>query len=387
MSRKTIYLDYPATTPTDPRVIKVIEKSRTVFANPSNVVHAPGRTAKRLLEQAREDIATNLNVTPDEIFFTSGATESNNIVLLGSSRKSNRRLHWLTSPTEHASVLTPLRHLQKERRIQLQLCPVDARGAPDMENLEKALRGGSIDFASLMFANNELGTLNDAATIGALTRKYDVAFHCDATQAIGKIELDLSEIAADFISFSAHKFYGPRGIGVLFARGGIKNRALAAICYGGAQERGIRPGTSDVSGACGMAAALRLANKECRVAGRRIANLTETFWNLLNAGLPDIVRVSPATSCVPGILNVAFPGIEAEVLAQAIGDRVAASLGAACHGESREPSHVMTAIGLRQDLLFSAVRFGLGKPTTRDEIETAARIIVSKVRELKALQG
>ncbi len=376
-----IYLDYAATTPVDPQVAARMAEHLTrdgVFANPAST-HAPGRMARAAVEQARAEVAALLNCTPAEIIFTSGATEADNLAIKGAARfHAARGRHLVTAKTEHKAVLDTCKALEQEGFTVTWLTPED-QGRVTPGQLAAALRPDTV-LVSLMHANNETGVLNDIAALGALCRERGVLFHVDAAQSVGKVPVDLGALPVDLLSLSAHKFYGPKGVGALFVR--QQPRALlAAQIHGGGHERGLRSGTLATHQLVGLGAASALAAEQLPAEGPRLAALREQLW----AGLADIGLLNGhPTARLPGILNISFPGVEGESLLLALAD-LAVSSGAACNSATAEPSYVLRALGRDDVLAQSALRFSLGRWTTADEVASAVDRIKAAVARLRAL--
>jgi len=376
-----VYLDYAATTPVDPRVAARMTECLTregLFANPAST-HALGRAARAAVEQARTAVAALLNCTPPEIVFTSGATEADNLAIKGAARFHQARgRHIVTAKTEHKAVLDTCKALEQEGYAVTWLTP-DDQGRVTPTQLAAALRSDTV-LVSLMHANNETGVLNDIAALGALCRERGVLFHVDAAQSVGKIPLDLAVLPVDLLSLSAHKFYGPKGVGALFVR--RQPRALlAAQMHGGGHEHGLRSGTLATHQLVGLGTACALAAEEMAAEGRRLAALREQLW----AGLADIGLLNGHPEArLPGILNISFPGVEGESLLLALAD-LAVSSGAACNSATAEPSYVLRALGRDDALAQSALRFSLGRWTTAEEVAFTVQRVQAAVARLRAL--
>lgn len=386
MKSPPIYLDNLSTTPLDPRVREeFVSALESRYANAGNLAHSAGRTARKAAESARKRVAKSLGARAEDIVFTSGATESNNIAILGTAAKRPRNRAIVTCVTEHSSVLEPCHHLARRHGFDIEFLRVNREGRIDRGSLERALSRRPA-LVSLMFVNNELGTIHDLASVGELARRYRVPFHCDATQAIGKVGVDVRKLPVDFLSFSGHKIYGPKGIGGLYVRGGTgrNGRKPASILFGGGQESALRPGTLNVPAIIALAKACELACGEGLARSGEMRRMTESLFEALATKIDGVVRFSPSEASAPGILNVAFPGVDAETLLSLV-PRLALSVGSACHANLRKPSHVLKAIGVPKDLLFSAVRFGLGRFTTESDLDTTVREIARGVRYLKKI--
>lgn len=388
-----IYLDYAATTPVDSRVAARMNEclmSSAAQGNPSSMDHAFGRQARQLVETARLQVANLIAARPEAIIWTSGATESNNLALLGVARYhlSGRpmangevlRRHIVTSRTEHKAVLDPLKKLEEEGFEVTYLKP-DITGIVHPEQLSAALRNDTL-LVSLMHANNETGVMQDVGTIGHICRARDVLLHVDAAQSVGKLAINVEAMCIDLLSMTAHKFYGPKGVGALYVRP-KPPIGLEPLLYGGGQERDLRSGTLATHQVVGMGLACQLAGEEREADSQRIANLRAQLW----AGLQAIGGVElngHPTECIANILNVAFHGVEGESLQFALRE-IAVSAGAACSSALPEPSYVLRALGRSDQLASSSLRFSLGRFTTPLEIAAALAIIERELPRLRAL--
>ena len=385
MSRP-IYLDYAATTPADPRVSALMCRylgADGTFGNPASGSHAYGWAAAQAVETAREQVAALINAEPVEIIWTSGATESNNLALKGAAHYYQKKgRHIVTCKTEHRAVLDVCRQLSKQG-FEITYLDPEPNGLLDLDKLAAALRADTV-LVSLMHVNNEIGVVQDLAAIGALTRERGVLLHVDAAQSAGKESIDLQTLPVDLMSFSAHKIYGPKGIGALYVRRRPKVRLEAQI-HGGGHERGLRSGTLATHQIVGMGEAFRIARAEM-ADNARIRALRDRLW----AGICDLGEIylnGDRERRVAGILNVSFNFIEGEALIMALKD-IAVSSGSACTSANPEPSHVLRALGLSDELAHSAIRFSLGRFTTDDEISRvihAVRNAVVRLRELSPL--
>lgn len=371
-----IYLDHHATTPCDPRVVEAMLPYFTeLFGNPSSLTHEHGRRAATALEDARIAVARFLAVQPNEIYFTAGATESNNIAVNGLDPGQ----HFVTGATEHRSILAPAERLQKAG-VEVTILRPDREGFIAPEAVRDALRPNT-RLVSIETANAEIGTIQQIAAIGAICRKQGVLFHTDMTQAVGKIAVDLSNV--DMASLSAHKFYGPKGIGALYVRRGVRARA---VVVGGGQEKGIRSGTVNVPGAVGLSAALQLRAEEMQTEATRLTELRNELWDRLVAEIRDVSVNGPRGLRLPGNLNVSFNRIEAESLMVAM-RRFSFSSGSACSSGERSPSRVLLAIGVSEPLAMGSIRLGLGKSNTAEHVSMLVadlRRAVAKLREISA---
>lgn len=379
----TIYLDYHATTPVDPRVLEVmLPFFSTRFGNAASRQHAYGWDAEEAVLHARDQVARLVNAAAAEIVFNSGGTESNNHALLGSVRNGEPNRHLITTSVEHPSVLGPCRALGMEGH-QVTYLPVSGDGVVSPDIVSQHLRSET-RLVSIMLANHEVGSINDVAAVGALCNRDGVIFHVDAVQGIGKIPFDVQQIGCDLASISAHKIYGPKGVGALYVRatGGI---IPAPLMYGGGHEDGLRPGTLPVPLIVGFGKAAELAVNHMVDEGAAVSRLRDHLWEQIRCNLDGVRRNGPATPRLPGNLNVAFEDVDGDTLTrQLIANGLAVSNGAACATGSPEPSTVLTAIGVPSDLARASIRFGLGRFTSKQEIERAVSVIVTTVRGLRA---
>ncbi|MGO9804069.1 MAG: aminotransferase class V-fold PLP-dependent enzyme [Steroidobacteraceae bacterium] len=378
-----VYLDYAATTPVDPRVAAAMMSCLTLegdFGNAASL-HPPGRAAAARIAAARAQVAALVGAAVDEIVFTSGATESNNLALLGMARaNADRGRHLITARTEHKAVLDPCKRLAKEG-FQVSYLTPERSGVVTPAAVAAALRPDT-QLVSLMCVNNETGVLQDIAAIGALCRERGVAFHSDCAQAAGKLPLDLSRLAVDFLSFTAHKLYGPKGIGALYVRRGARG-LLQPVMFGGGQEQGWRPGTLATHQIVGFGVACELAARELAAEAPRLTQLRERLWRSLSA-LGGVHLNGAGAPRAPGILNVSFEGVEGESLVTGL-DGVAVSTGAACNSASAEASYVLKALGRDAQLAASSLRFSLGRFSQERDVDFAATAVAGEVRRLRAL--
>ena len=378
-----IYLDHAATTPVDPRVVEVLLRYLTregLYANPASG-HGLGRAAARAVERAREQVAGLLNADPRSIVFTSGATESNNLALLGAARASRRKRHIITARSEHKAVLDPCRVLEGEGFEVTYLSP-DPDGRVPVERLESALTSETL-LVSLMLVNNETGVVQDIPALGRLTRAHGVLFHVDAAQGAGKLPIDLADWPVDLLSLSAHKFYGPKGIGALYV--GRRPRVpLIPQLHGGGHERGLRSGTLPVHQIAALGAACELAAGELPGESRHLEMLRARLWQGLTQ-LPGVVFNGNPDLRVPGILNLSFIGIHQAALLAELEDQLLLSSGSACSAFDPAPSHVLTAMGRDASTARAALRFSPGRFTTGQEIDRAVVRVREAVARLRAL--
>lgn len=385
MPKVPIYLDYSATTPIDPRVAeKMIPYLTEKFGNPASRSHAFGWDADKAVELAREEVAGLVNCDPKEIVWTSGATESDNLAIKGAAQfYKGKGKHLITVRTEHKAVLDPMRELERQGFEVTYLDP-EPDGLLDLEKFRAALRPDTI-LASVMHVNNEIGVIQDIDTIGELCRAKGVLFHVDAAQSTGKAPIDLARMKVDLMSFSAHKTYGPKGIGALYVRRKPRIR-LEAQMHGGGHERGMRSGTLATHQIVGMGAAFRIAAEEMGTENERIRFLRDRLWAGL--GTMDEVHLNgDMLRRVPHNLNASFNFVEGESLMMAIKD-LAVSSGSACTSASLEPSYVLKALGRNDELAHSSIRFSIGRFTTEQEIDYAVQLLhkhVGKLRDLSPL--
>lgn len=382
-----IYLDYSATTPVDPRVAEKMMQCLTLdgtFGNPASRFHRFGWQAEEAVDEARNHIADLIGADPREIVFTSGATESNNLAIKGIAHFYQKQgKHIITCKTEHKAVLDPCRYLEGQGFEVTYLDP-QPNGLVSLSQLEAAMRDDTI-LVSLMHVNNEIGVIQDVAAIGELCRARNIFFHVDAAQSCGKIAIDVEAMKIDLLSMSAHKIYGPKGIGALFVRRKPRVR-LEAQMHGGGHERGMRSGTLPTHQIVGMGEAFRLAKLEMHTEEARIRQLRDRLWN----GIKNIEEVyvnGDLEQRVPGNLNVSFAYVEGESLIMALKD-LAVSSGSACTSASLEPSYVLRALGLNDELAHSSIRFSIGRFTTEAEIDYAVSLIneaIGRLRELSPL--
>ncbi|MDA0367490.1 MAG: aminotransferase class V-fold PLP-dependent enzyme [Proteobacteria bacterium] len=379
---RPVYCDYQATTPLDPGAYDAMRPFlEDRFGNPHSVQHAYGRDAETAVESARAEIAALLGADPREIIFTSGATESNNLAIKGAARfTGNRRRHIVTVATEHKCVLESAYALEREG-FTVTVLPVQPSGLLDLETLSAALTDDTV-LVSVMGVNNEIGVIQPLAEIGGLCRARGVLFHTDCAQAAGKIPLDVDAMAIDLMSLSSHKMYGPKGIGALYVRRRPRVR-LEPLMSGGGQERGLRSGTLPAFLCVGFGAACTIASGVMDDERDRLAGFAERLKSLVLA-VPGAHLNGDPVRRWPGNLNVAFPGIDAEALLVALADDIAASTGSACTSASVEPSYVLGALGLDTVSAAGSIRLGLGRQTTREEVDFVGARIAAMARELRA---
>lgn len=386
--KRQIYLDYSATTPVDPRVAAKMMECLTLegnFGNPASRSHGYGWLAEEAIETARQQVADLVHADPREIVWTSGATESNNLAIKGAAHfYQGKGKHIVTSKIEHKAVLDTCRQLEREGFEVTYIDPTPNTGLITVEMVEAALRPDTI-VVSLMHVNNEIGTITDIAAIGELTRSKGIIFHVDAAQSTGKVEINLDTMKVDLMSFSAHKTYGPKGIGALYVRRKPRIRLEAQI-HGGGHERGFRSGTLATHQIVGMGEAFRIAKEEGMSEQAQLKVLRDKLW----AGLSDLEQVflnGDATQRIAGNINISFNFVEGESLIMALKD-LAVSSGSACTSASLEPSYVLRALGLTDELAHSSIRFTIGRFTTEADIDFViqhAKNAVNKLRDLSPL--
>ncbi|OWT80910.1 MULTISPECIES: IscS subfamily cysteine desulfurase [unclassified Achromobacter] len=380
MTTRPIYLDYSATTPVDPRVVdKMVPWLYENFGNPASRSHAFGWESEDAVERAREEVAKLVNADPREIVWTSGATESDNLAIKGAANfYAERGKHIITVKTEHKAVLDTCRELERQGFEVTYLNVLD-NGLIDLDVFKAALRPDTI-LVSVMMVNNEIGVIQDIETLGEICREKGIIFHVDAAQATGKVEIDLQKLKVDLMAFSAHKTYGPKGIGALYVRRKPRVRIEAQI-HGGGHERGFRSGTLATHQIVGMGEAFRLAREEMGTENERIRMLRDRLW----AGLSQIEEVylnGDMDQRVPHNLNVSFNYVEGESLIMAVKE-LAVSSGSACTSASLEPSYVLRALGRNDELAHSSIRFTIGRFTTEQEIDFTIDLLKSRVGKLR----
>jgi cysteine desulfurase len=370
-----IYLDNNSTTPVDALVLEAMLPYFTrCFGNPSNGMHRLGEEAARAIDQARERVASLIGARAREIVFTSGATESNNLAIFGVARRHRHRGdHLVTAAIEHKAVLYPMHQLEREG-FRVTVLPVGPDGRVDPAAVADAITDRTL-LVSVMAANNEIGTLQPIAQIGEICQERGVLFHSDAVQALGKIPFDVDEAGVDLLSISAHKMYGPKGAGALYVRGGEGRLPLEPLVFGGGQEKGLRSGTQAVPNIVGLGAACELAERYLNEEPKGLRNLRDLFASLLAARIPGIHVHGNPIECLPGLLNVGFPSVDGDALITALHD-VAASQGSSCTSGAFEPSHVLRAIGVSDEVAKASIRFGVGRFTTEEEVRAATEHIV-----------
>jgi cysteine desulfurase len=382
--KRPVYLDAHATTPVDPRVLAAMQPYFAEdFGNAASRTHAYGWRAEEAVDRAREQAAALLGASPKEIVWTSGATESNNLALLGAMEATrDRGDHLVTCVTEHPSVLDPARELER-RGFRVTRLGVDSTGLLDLDALRGALDERTV-LVSVMTANNEIGTIQPVAEAARIVHEESSAlFHTDAAQAAGKLPIDTERDGIDLLSLSAHKIHGPKGVGALYVRRRRPSVRLEPVLFGGGHERGLRSGTLNVPGIVGLGAALELAAAEMQGDGERLRRLRDRLHRAITAELDGIRLNGHPERRLPNNLNLSFDGVEAEALLNEVPD-LAVSTGAACSSASPEPSHVITALGFPESRAQSSIRFGLHRFTTEEDVDFAAAEMIRAVRKLRA---
>lgn len=388
-----IYFDNHATTQVDPRVVEAMLPTFTrAYGNPSSVGHLFGEEARQLVETSQQSIAAAIGAETNEIVFTSGATESNNLAISGVlSQRRRRGNHVVTATTEHKAVLDPLEQWEHQGFEITRLSPRQAgeslAGMLDANQVRDAIRPDTA-IVSVMLANNEIGVIHPIAQIGQICKEQGVLLHCDATQAVGKMPVDVSKLGVDLMSFSAHKMYGPKGIGGLYVRKSGPRVRLQPAIFGGGQQRGMRSGTLNVSGIVGLAEAVRLSLTGMDEESHRLAQLRQRLWSGLNERITGLHLNGPQLEVegtrLAGNLNFAVDKVDGEALMMNVRE-IAVSSGSACTSANPQPSHVLRAIGLSEDLTRSSLRFGIGRFNTVQEIDFAVDVVASAVDKLRKL--
>jgi cysteine desulfurase len=379
--QRPIYLDYQATTPMDERVLAVMMPYFTQFFGNSSSQHLYGWEADSAIKQARSAIADSINSTAEEIIFTSGATEANNLAIKGVAEAYfSQGKHLITVQTEHRAVLDPCRYLEF-LGFEVTYLGVDPEGLINLTQLEESIRPDTI-LVSIMAANNEIGVLQPLAAIGEICHCHQVLFHTDAAQAIAKIPLDVEKMQIDLMSFTAHKIYGPKGIGALYVRKKNPKVAISPQMHGGGQEQGLRAGTLYTPQIVGFAQAISLGLAELEQEGQRQQVLRDKLWNAINT-LDGIYLNGHFRDRLPGNLNISIEGVKGTSLLLALQPAIALSSGSACSASSPNPSHVLTALGRSKNLAQASLRLGLGRFTTSKEVEFAAEQIIKTIKSLR----
>ncbi|HLD99907.1 MAG TPA: IscS subfamily cysteine desulfurase [Bdellovibrionota bacterium] len=379
-----IYLDYHSTTPVDPEVLRTMVPYFTeIFGNAASRNHEYGWTAEAAVEKAREQVARLIGASAKEIVFTSGATESDNLALLGAAEMyAEKGNHIITTPIEHKAILDTCAYLEK-KGLSVTYLPVDSTGRVSPEAVRNAITPKTI-LVSVMAANNEVGTINPIAEIGKVCKEKGVLFHSDAVQAIGKVPVDVESMGIDLLSVSAHKMYGPKGVGALYVRRKNPRVRLSPVIHGGGHERGMRSGTLNVPGIVGFGKAAEIAGREMEREGVRLKALRDRLWDGIREALDEVYANGHPTERLPGNLNVSFAYVEGESLMLGMKE-LSVSSGSACTSASLEPSYVLRKMGVGDDLAHTSIRFGLGRFTTEEEIDYAIGKVISTVKKLRDL--
>jgi cysteine desulfurase len=383
MDTKPIYLDYHATTPVDERVLAaMIPYFTELFGNAASKSHIYGWESEAAVKKAREILASAINANPEEIVFTSGATESNNLAIKGVAENYYQKgKHIITVLTEHNAVLDPCHYL-KNLGFDITFLPVQSDGLIDLDLLAKSIRPDTI-LVSIMTANNEIGVIQPLTEIGEICRTAGVFFHTDAAQAIGKVNIDVQTMKIDMMSLTAHKIYGPKGIGALYVRSRDPKVQLAAQMHGGGHERGMRSGTLYTPQIVGFGKSVEIALKEQETENERLLNYRQKLWNTLSK-IDGIHLNGHPTKRLPGNLNVSVEGVDGAALLLALQSIMAVSSGSACTSTKNTPSHVLTALGRPEDLAYASLRFGLGRYTEPQEIDIAGEYVKSTILSLRS---
>ncbi len=378
-----IYLDFHATTPCDDRVVqKMLPFFREHFGNPGSRQYMYGRIAAKAIEEARACVARLLGAAAKEIVFTAGATESNHLALRGAAEAyADRGKHIISSKTEHSAVLEPLKRLEREG-FEVSLLDVDEWGRVRINDVENAIRDDTI-LISLMAANNEVGTLHPLAEVGRMCKSKEILFHVDAAQALGRMNLSVNECGIDLLSLSAHKIYGPKGVGAIYVRKTNPRVRLMPQILGGGQERGLRSGTLNVPGIVGLGEACRLLTLEWKEDAERMKSLRDGLEKNLKSKLDGVCVNGHPEERLCNNLHLSFEGLKGTHLLEMVSEDLAFSVGSSCHGVTEEPSHVLKAMGLSADSALSSIRLGLGKTTTLEEILQAFEILAQAVSALR----
>jgi cysteine desulfurase len=398
MQSKAIYMDYHATTPVDPRVLETMLPYFTeIFGNAASRTHGFGWEAEKAVETAREQIARLIGAKAKEIVFMSGATEADNLAVRGVVEfYKDKGNHVITQVTEHKAVLDTCRALEREGKATVTYLPVDRYGRVDPEDVRRAITDKTV-LVSIMYANNEIGTIQPLAEIGAITREKGVLFHSDAVQGVGKLPLDVDAMHLDLVSLTAHKIYGPKGTGALYVRSKGPRVRLTPIIYGGGHERGMRSGTLNVPGIVGFGKAAELCRESMADEGPRMLRLRERLHEGILARLDEVYLNGHPTHRLPGNLNLSFAFVEGESLLMGLNGSVhpiatgaasapiAVSSGSACTSATLEPSYVLKALGVGDDLAHTSIRFGLGRFTTEEEVDYVLERVVHEVTRLREL--
>jgi len=379
---KKIYLDYNATTPVRAEVLEaMLPYFKDKFGNASSI-HGFGRDAKVALEEAREKVAEIIGASSNEIFFASGGTESDNLAVKGTvfaNRKKGK--HIITSKIEHHAILESCKFLEKEG-FEVTYLPVDSRGLVDPEDLNKAIRNDTT-LVSIMYANNEMGIIQPIEELSKIAKEKGIYFHTDAVQAIGKIPIDVQKLGVDMLSMSGHKIYGPKGVGAIYIRKGVR---ITPLSHGGHHERSRRAGTENLPAIVGFAKALELVVGEMENQNKHLKNLTEVFYKKLVESIPDVILNGDFNRRIPNTLNLSFKGVEGESIILSLDMKeVAVASGSACTSGTLEPSHVLSAMGVDPAIAQGAIRFSFGRDNTTEDVEYVAGVLPEIVQRLRSM--
>ena len=389
MERDPIYMDNQATTPVDPRVIEaMVPFLGEIYGNAASRNHAFGWAAEEAVDRGRSQIANLVGARPKEIIFTSGATESDNLAIKGVAEfYADKGNHIITAVTEHKAVLDTCQALERANLAEVTYLPVDQYGRVDVDDVKKAIRAETV-LISLMYANNEIGTLHPIRAIGALAKERGILFHCDATQGVGKIPVNVDEDGIDLMSMSAHKMYGPKGCGALYVRSRGPRVRLRAQMHGGGHERGMRSGTLNVAGIVGFGKACELCGQELEAEAGRLMSLRQRLYTGLTENLEEVYLNGHPTERIPGNLNLSFSYVEGESFLMGLNREIALSSGSACTSATLEPSYVLKALGVGEELAHTSIRFGLGRFNTAEDVDYVVRRVsevVVRLREMSPL--
>ena len=378
-----IYLDHNATTPVEPEVVEaVLPYLGETFGNASSV-HSFGRDAKVALENSREQIAAFIHAEPSELYFTSGGTESDNMAVLGTAYQlKNRKNHLIVGATEHHAVFEPAEHLHEKENWTFDKLPVNSEGFASADTLAQLISDKTA-IVSVMHANNETGTIQDIEALADVAKSKGVLFHTDAVQSVGKIPVDVKKLKVDMLSLTAHKIYGPKGIGALFVRQGVR---VSPLFYGGSHEKKRRPGTENVAGAVGFAKALEIAGCRMNDDHQKLSELSNYFIDKVMTSIPDVVLNGSRTTRTPQTVNLSLVGIEGESILLSLDlEGIACSSGSACTSGATEPSHVLTAMGKPKIEAQGAIRFSMGRSTTKEQLNYVLEKLPPIIERLRAM--
>jgi cysteine desulfurase len=382
LSRYPVYMDHHATTPVDPRVVEAMLPYFTEMpGNAASIDHIYGTEANQAVTKAREQISSLINAKPREIIFTSGATESDNLALIGVAQKyADKGKHIITCQTEHKAVLDTCEYLQ-EQGWDVTYLPVDQQGLLDPDDIRRAIRPDTV-LITIMAANNEIGVLAPLAEIGRIAREHELFFHTDATQAVGHIPIDVQAMNIDLLSMSAHKIYGPKGIGALYVRSSRPRVGIAEQIHGGGHERNMRSGTLNVPSIVGFGAALEIAKNERQKEATRLNELRNRLWQGLQENIPCIELNGHPTIRLPHNLSIATSGVESRLVLMRLKNDVAISIGSACTTAKVEPSHVLLSLGYGEERAYSSLRIGLGRENLLEDVDFVKKQLISSIEQL-----